>query len=102
MDIDLPNPAIRGVKFFRLVTHFTSHNCFFIDKHSSIPLDSVKMSSAYGVIAKPETNGSLDSVLPIRETLRNGSDMVVEAVDPNNEPLVQYMHKIFNAEIEDG
>jgi hypothetical protein len=60
------------------------------------------MSSAYGTIAKPQTNGSLESVLPIHETLRNGINIVVEAVDPNNEPLVQYMHKIFNAEIEDG
>ncbi|KAI9282486.1 acyl-CoA N-acyltransferase [Umbelopsis sp. AD052] len=60
------------------------------------------MSSAYGHIPKPESNSKLEAVLPVRESLKDGSPVTIEAVDPNNEALVLYMQKIFNVEIEDG
>lgn len=60
------------------------------------------MSSAYGHIAKPETDSQLESVLPIHETLRDGSAVAIEAVDRNNEALIEHMRTVFNSEIEDG
>jgi hypothetical protein len=60
------------------------------------------MSSAYGHIAKPETDSQLESVLPIHETLRDGSAVAIEAVDRNNEALIEHMRTVFNLEIEDG
>jgi hypothetical protein len=60
------------------------------------------MSSAYGHIPKPESNAKLEEALPIREILRDGTPVTIEAVDPSNEALVEYMQKIFNVEIEDG
>lgn len=60
------------------------------------------MSSAYGHIAKPETDLQLQSVLPIHELLRDGTPITIEAVDPTNDALVEHMRMIFNVEIEDG
>lgn len=60
------------------------------------------MSSAYGKIPKPQTATDLNSILPIYKTLRNGTQGVIQSVDGNNKPLVDYLHRRFNAEIEAG
>ncbi|CAO3655810.1 unnamed protein product [Mucor fragilis] len=60
------------------------------------------MSTAYGKIPKPATAIDLDTILPIHKTLRDGSEGLIQKVDPNNKPLVDFLHARFNAEIEDG
>ena len=49
------------------------------------------MASAYGKIPKPISNISLDTILPIDKTLKNGSKAVLQRVDPNNGDLVGYL-----------
>ncbi|KAI8149647.1 hypothetical protein BJV82DRAFT_128869 [Fennellomyces sp. T-0311] len=60
------------------------------------------MSSAYGKIPKPATTVSLDKLLPIRKTLRDGTDAALQAVDPDNAQLVQHLRTLFNGELERG
>ncbi|KAI9470688.1 MAG: hypothetical protein EXX96DRAFT_622893 [Benjaminiella poitrasii] len=60
------------------------------------------MSSAYGKIPKPKTVTDLGTILPIPKTLRDGTECVIQQVDPNNKSLVDYLHAGFNAELEAG
>lgn len=60
------------------------------------------MSSAYGTIAKPQSNADLNAILPIRKELKDGLIGYVQKVDPNNKLLVSYLHQRFNQELEDG
>ncbi|KAI9493850.1 hypothetical protein BDB00DRAFT_820947 [Zychaea mexicana] len=60
------------------------------------------MSSAYGKIPKPASTVSLDKILPIRKTLRNGAEAVLQAVDPENVELVEQLRSLFNGELERG
>ncbi|KAG0167007.1 hypothetical protein DFQ28_006721 [Apophysomyces sp. BC1034] len=60
------------------------------------------MSSAYGKIPRPAIVSSLDSVLPIHKSLRDGTQATLQAVDPTNAALVAHLHVMFNQEIEDG
>ncbi|ORE03524.1 hypothetical protein BCV72DRAFT_244311 [Rhizopus microsporus var. microsporus] len=60
------------------------------------------MSSAYGRIPKPQGTSDLSAILPIKKILRNGIEGYIQQVDPNNKPLVDYLHSRFNKEIEDG
>ncbi|CEI96313.1 hypothetical protein RMCBS344292_10479 [Rhizopus microsporus] len=59
------------------------------------------MSSAYGRIPKPQGTSDLSTILPIKKVLRNGIEGYIQQVDPNNKPLVDYLHSRFNKEIED-
>ncbi|KAI8079013.1 uncharacterized protein B0P05DRAFT_470367 [Gilbertella persicaria] len=60
------------------------------------------MSTAYGKIPKPASSVDLDSILPIKKVLRDGTEGIIQKVDPNNKSLVDYLHARFNAEIEAG
>ncbi|KAI7848515.1 hypothetical protein BDC45DRAFT_523054 [Circinella umbellata] len=60
------------------------------------------MASAYGKIPKPISNISLDTILPIDKTLKNGSKAVLQRVDPNNGDLVDHLRSLFNGELERG
>ncbi|SAM03157.1 hypothetical protein [Absidia glauca] len=60
------------------------------------------MSSAYGVIPKPKSTVSLDTILPIQKTLRNGVSASLQQVDPSNKPLVSFLKGLCNTEINSG
>ncbi|CAO3607076.1 unnamed protein product [Cunninghamella blakesleeana] len=60
------------------------------------------MSTAYGKIPKPKTEVSLDSILPIKKTLRNGVEASLHQVDPNNKELVAFLKGLCNHEIVQG
>ncbi|KAI8076769.1 uncharacterized protein BX664DRAFT_343882 [Halteromyces radiatus] len=60
------------------------------------------MSSAYGIIPKPVSNISLDTILPISKTLRNGTKATLQQVDPNNQALVSVLRHLVNYEINMG
>ncbi|KAI7886450.1 acyl-CoA N-acyltransferase [Lichtheimia hyalospora FSU 10163] len=60
------------------------------------------MSSAYGKIPKPVSDGTLNESLPLRKTLRNGQEATLQAVDPTNPDLVKHLHSLFNGELERG
>ncbi|KAI9303237.1 hypothetical protein BJ944DRAFT_232344 [Cunninghamella echinulata] len=60
------------------------------------------MSTAYGKIPKPKTNISLDAILPIKKTLRNGKEASLQQVDPSNKELVSFLMSLCNHEIIDG
>lgn len=60
------------------------------------------MSTAYGKIPKPKTNISLDTILPIKKTLRNGKEASLQQVDPSNKELVSFLMSLCNHEIIDG
>lgn len=66
------------------------------------PFVSYYMSSAYGKIPKPVNAGSLNELLPLRKTLRNGEQATLQAVDPTNPNLVKHLHSLFNGELERG
>ena len=63
---------------------------------------SYNMSSAYGKIPKPVSDGTLNESLPLRKTLRNGQEATLQAVDPTNPDLVKHLHSLFNGELERG
>ncbi|KAI8991059.1 hypothetical protein BDF20DRAFT_842420 [Mycotypha africana] len=60
------------------------------------------MSSAYGKIPKPTLMTDLNTVLPISNTLRNGTKTMIQKVDAENKSLCAYLHARFNAELEAG
>ncbi|ORZ25139.1 hypothetical protein BCR42DRAFT_399452 [Absidia repens] len=60
------------------------------------------MSSAYGTIPKPDSVVSLDTILPIKKTLRNGTSASLQQVDPTNKALVSYLKGLCNHEIKTG
>ena len=60
------------------------------------------MVSAYGKIPKPVAKVSLDKILPLCKTLRNGSVAVLQAVDLDNLDLVEHLRSLFNGELERG
>ncbi|KAL0082184.1 hypothetical protein J3Q64DRAFT_1722133 [Phycomyces blakesleeanus] len=60
------------------------------------------MSSAYGKIPKPSSAVNIDSILPIKKTLRDNTVATLQRIDSSNIPLVQYLHELFNGEIESG
>ncbi|ORX50599.1 hypothetical protein DM01DRAFT_260210 [Hesseltinella vesiculosa] len=62
------------------------------------------MSSAYGgsLIPKPIPKAPMSSILPMAKTLRNGMASSLHSIDPNNTALVDYLHQLFNLELEDG
>ena len=58
------------------------------------------MSTAYGAIARPETNGDLN--LPLYGSLKEGTRVKLVAVDRTDDKLVSTLRDLLNAEIEDG
>jgi hypothetical protein len=84
---------------FDWCTPFSSLS-FFSSAHSK--LFSLNMSSAYGVIPKPKSTVSLDTILPIQKTLRNGVSASLQQVDPSNKPLVSFLKGLCNTEINSG
>lgn len=94
-----------AIVFFKAET-YTSLVPFIHDPYSPFVFSffhfSLTMSSAYGRIPKPQGTSDLSTILPIKKVLRNGIEGYIQQVDPNNKPLVDYLHSRFNKEIEDG
>lgn len=62
------------------------------------------MSSPHHMPRPANASSSLDTILPLRETLKSGQSVVLQRLDVSLAPesLLTHMNEIFNGVIEDG